>query len=71
MKIFSVLFVCLMLVACNKSNEGQVLDSANNGSHQSFKTAVPDCDIRDQSGKFVNGHGCTEAERKAFWAQYH
>ena len=71
MKIFFVLLGCLVLVACNKSNESQVLNSTSNDSHQSFKTAIPDCDKRNQDGMFINGKGCSEAERKAFWAQYH
>ena len=67
----ALMLICFILTACNQTLEEKALESASKKGSSQINTAMPDCDKRDENRRFINGTGCTEAERKAFWAKFH
>lgn len=73
-ELFALTLVCFALVACGKSTEEKTLESASKNldlSGSRINSAMPDCDKRGEDRKYINGKGCSEAERKAFSKSLH
>lgn len=68
-KILGLAMACLMLSACGKANEEKVLSEAQSSADE-FVINMPDCAKRDiNTRKYLNGRGCTSAEREAYRKQ--